>query len=68
MIYIKVRNGLKLKINCDGRNTALHMVVCTHGLIDDALHLGVGFVPEDRVLRHADVTDDECYVNCTGGV
>lgn len=51
-----------------GRLSALHMVMYTHNIIDDALHLGVGVVPEVRLLRHADVTDVECNVHCEGGV
>lgn len=51
-----------------GTLSALHMVMLTHSLIDDVLHMGVGVVPEVRVLRYADVTDHECYVNCEGGV
>ena len=46
----------------------MHMVMYTHSVIDDALHLGVGVVPEVRVLGNADVADAECNVNCIGGV
>lgn len=40
----------------------------THNIIDDALHLVVGVVPEFRVLWHADVIDVDCEDDCIGGV
>lgn len=41
-------------------------VMYTHSVIDDALYMAVGFVPEVRVLGNADVTDLEYENDCIG--
>lgn len=43
-------------------------VMYTHSVIDDALYMAVGFVPEVRVLWNADVTDLEYENDCIGCV
>ena len=69
MSYVNVRNGLEIKsVLIRGTLSAKHTVMYTHNVIDDVLHMGVGVVPEVRVLRHADVADAECNDNCVGGV
>lgn len=44
------------------------IVMYTHSIIDDALHMVVGIIPVGRFLWHADATDAECECDCIRGV